>query len=184
MFAVFYKNIELGEVVHTFKTFLYNKDTDIFITKAIQKTKWNKDNLKVFVFNEVLFDKFMQWQDSYNETQKLFVDQNGLISKIKITSPRTYLMGTLEFSHPQAVNFYSEAEMTAYNHNQPIQEQWEIDNPNADETTPLPNFLGVEWPETNSFNGVVNSEEVLDVVETLQGVLVDIDAKIIEESGV
>lgn len=176
MFSVFHK--ENGE--SKFKTILLNGEKDIFVKNSLISMGWVKEDIVSYFYSSDKMIDFKNWLNDENKINELRVDPVSFDLQKIIKTKQKVIKQEISFEDVKALTFYTQQEIDDFLENEAIDAQWILDNPNVDENTLPPVYLK-DWP-IHQFKDVVVPES-FEILDTIEGVLVDVSARIILEDA-
>lgn len=183
MFVVLYKDTDLGEVDFKFKGFLQNDIDDLFVVNSLKNLGWDKANVKLYKFDKVKFKKFMKWNEYPDndlvcrfDSATLKMNKHRIATHFKAYENHLHIQDALV---AWRINYFTQAQIDDYLFIDGIYQAWLL----GDKTV-APDYQGKIMPA--SFFGLVpelDTQEVSNIEEFDLGVLVDVDAKILDEDA-
>ena len=189
MFAIFYKDTEIGETEHRFRSLMINKLTDIFVINSLNAMGWDKTNIKAYYYPAS--EAYLKFHQNPDENAQVWVNPDTFeLEKIYVTKKAVKEFILMDYTHAEASNYYSQAAIDDWTHNALILEEWLTDNSDgnggiiANPVPPEPDYNGVAWPFLKTFEVETEPEEY-EIISSIPGQLIDIDARIaLEEQAI
>jgi hypothetical protein len=178
MFSVF---VNLGGEQH-YRGLVSNGEKDIFVKSVLENFGFDAADVVAHLYTDPKLAIFLAWGNDTQKSHRLYVDpvtyelQKILVYNYESTEKR-YIEFTDEVVDP--LDYYTQQEIDDHAHNTAVNAQWVIDNPAPDENSPLPDYLGVEWPTPKMAETI--KEEKFHVIDSIAGTLIDVPARVIAE---
>lgn len=183
MFVVLYKDLDMGDIDFKFKGFLQNDIDDLFIVNSLKNLDWDKLNAKLYQYDKIKFKKFMKWNESADINLVSRFDKVSLkINKHRISTQFSAFEGQLKIEDADVawrINYFTQVQIDDYIFIDEIYQTWLLSDKSV-----APDYQGKVLPET--YFGLVpelDTQEVSNIEEFDIGVLVDLDAKILDEEA-
>lgn len=175
MFSVFHK--EDGQF--KFRGVLANKKDDVFVAGSLKTMGWNKADVKLYCYDDVPeCEEFFKHFASRDKKEVLFAYEDGKLEMCKVTVEKAETYGNVSYDNPAAIDIYTPEQITQLQENKEAIDTYIAANPEA---TEIPD--GIKPHAIEEYVGIyVSQKEQREVIKTIQGILVDIDAKIATET--
>lgn len=177
MFSIYHK--ENG--VFKFRGIMLNRKSDKFVNGGLMSLKWNAVDVKLFSYEDNLkFHDFLKHYLSPKKDEVLYAKEDGTLEMCKITKEFFEYYGTVEIDSPYVLDYYTQDEVD----HKIANEQARIDFHTLEANAGLEFPIGdLPFPEVEEYIGmVVKQKEEREIIDSIMGVAVDIDAKIAEET--